>query len=96
MDEIVIDANGLPIGRVAAKAAYILNGKQDIDFMPNKITSKRVKVINVGKVTFTGNKINQKKYYRHSGYSGAIKESSMLEMFESDPKKLFLKIIKGI
>ena len=96
MSYIEIDANGLPIGRVASQVALILNGKMDTDFMTNKVTSKKVRVINVAKVILTGNKFNQKAYYSHSGYHGAIKMVPLKKIFEKDPCKLFEIVLGGM
>jgi len=96
MNFITIDAKGMPVGRVASRVADILNGKTDIDFMPNKVTLKKVKVINVGKMILSGNKLNQKLYYSHSGYHGALKKIAVKDIFKKDPRELFLKVINGM
>lgn len=96
MNEITIDAKGLPIGRVASRVAKILNGKTDTDYAPNTVSKKKVRVINVAKVTITGGKLAKKMYYSHSGYPGALKSVSMKEIFEKDPCKLFNRILSGM
>jgi large subunit ribosomal protein L13 len=96
MEEIVLDAKGKALGRIASEAALILNGKSDLDFMPNKVTSKKVRVINIGQVLVSGNKLDQKKYYRHSGFPGAIKSRTMGEVKNTNPAKFFVKVVTGM
>jgi len=96
MNKIIIDADRIPIGRVASQAARILNGKDDINYSKNKITTKIVCVTNIEKAVFTGRKLDQNKYYRHSGYPGAIKSRTLRESFEKDPVKCFGAIVRGM
>lgn len=96
MNEITIDAKGLPIGRVASQVANILNGKTDTDYTPNTVSKKKVRVINIAKVAITGDKLGKKVYYSHSGYPGALRGVSMREIFEKDPCKLFNRILSGM
>jgi len=96
MEEIAIDAKGKTLGRVASEVAAILNGKLDLDFMPNKVTLKKVRVTNVGQIFISGNKVDQKKYYRHSGFPGAIKSKTMGEIKATDPSKLFVRVVTGM
>lgn len=96
MNQITIDAKGLPIGRVASQVANILNGKTDTDFMFNAVSKKKVLVVNIGKVAITGDKLSKRMYYRHSGYHGALKSTSMKEIFEKDPCVLFNRILSGM
>lgn len=96
MNYIEVDAKGLSAGRVASQVASILNGKHDTDFMPNRVTQKKVRVINISKMVLTGDKLNQKSYYSHSGYPGALKRVPIKDMLKGDPSKLFLRILSGM
>ena len=95
-EEIIIDAKGESLGRIASRVASILNGKSDLDYMPNRVTQKRVKVINLNRAVVTGRKLEQKRYYRHSGFPGALKSKLMGEVKKDNPTKLFLGIVSGM
>jgi large subunit ribosomal protein L13 len=71
---IVVDAEGVVVGRLASFIARRLRGKHRADFTPNIDTGDHVVVINAGKVAFTGRKLERKVYYRHTGHPGGIKE----------------------
>jgi large subunit ribosomal protein L13 len=73
---IVVDAAGVVVGRLATFIAMRLRGKHRPDFTPNADVGDHVVVINADKVVFTGNKLRDKVYYRHTGYAGGIKEAS--------------------
>ncbi|WP_421791689.1 50S ribosomal protein L13 [Hyphobacterium sp.] len=73
---IVVDAEDAVVGRLAAFVASRLRGKHRPDFTPHVDTGDHVVVINAGKVRFTGNKMGDKRYYRHTGHPGGIKETS--------------------
>ena len=70
----VLDAAGKPMGRVAAQAAILLRGKHKPTFTPNADCGDHVIIINTDKAVLTGNKLQQKMYYHHSGYIGNLKE----------------------
>ena len=70
----VLDAAGKPMGRVAAQAAILLRGKHKPTFTPNADCGDHVIIINTDKAVLTGNKLQQKMYYHHSGYIGHLKE----------------------
>ena len=70
----VLDAAGKPMGRVAAQAAILLRGKHQPTFTPNADCGDHVIIINTDKAVLTGNKLQQKMYYHHSGYIGHLKE----------------------
>ena len=70
----VLDAAGKPMGRVAAQAAILLRGKHKPTFTPNADSGDHVIIINTDKAVLTGNKLQQKMYYHHSGYIGHLKE----------------------
>jgi large subunit ribosomal protein L13 len=73
---VLIDADGLVVGRLAALIATRLRGKHKATFTPHVDTGDNVIVVNAEKVVFTGNKYEDKRYYRHTGYPGGIKERS--------------------
>ena len=92
----VIDAGGKPLGRVATEAARILRGKHKPIFTPHIDTGDFVIIINAEKAVLTGNKLMQKKYYRHSGYPGGIKEMSYRDFMAQKPAMAMEKAVKGM
>ena len=74
----VIDAKGKPLGRVAAKAAVMLRGKHKATYTPHVDCGDNIIIINAKEVTLTGNKLNNKIYYNHSGYTGGLRVKGML------------------
>ena len=92
----ILDAAGKPLGRVAAKAAEILRGKHRPEFTPNVNCGEYVIVINAKDAVLTGNKLDQKKYYRHTGYIGHLKEVSYREMMDKNPEKAMELAIAGM
>ena len=82
---IKIDATGQTVGRLATKIAVILRGKNKVDFEPRIDGGDIVEITNVGKLKFTGTKIDQKKYYHFSNYPGGLKTKKMSEVFEKNP-----------
>lgn len=79
---VVIDAEGAVVGRLAAYIALRLRGKHRTDFTPHVDTGDHVIVINADKVVFTGRKYTDKRYYRHTGHPGGIKETSPRKVLE--------------
>ena len=92
----VIDANDLPLGRVAAKAAHVLRGKHKVTFTPHVDCGDYVIIINASKVKLTGNKLNNKMYYNHSGYTGGLRVRSAKVMKENYPEEMVERAIKGM
>ncbi len=92
----IIDAAGKPLGRVAATAAAILRGKHRPDFTPNVDCGDYVIVINAKDAVLTGNKLEQKKYYRHTGYIGHLKEVSYKDMMANNPEKAMELAVYGM
>ncbi len=92
----VIDADGQTLGRLATQVAMILRGKHKPTFTPHVDCGDHVIVINAGKVVLTGKKLEQKKYYRYSGYVGGLKETSARDMLEKNPEKMVYEAIKGM
>lgn len=92
----VIDAEGKTLGRVATKAAHILRGKHKVTYTPHVDCGDYVIVINASKVVLTGNKLEDKKYYNHSGYPGGLRERTAKEMIEKYPEEMLERAIKGM
>ncbi len=83
----VIDAAGKPLGRTAACAATILRGKHRPEFTPHVDCGEFVIIINAGKAVLTGKKLEQKYYYRHSGYIGGLKKVQYKTLMATRPEK---------
>ncbi|HOD57838.1 MAG: 50S ribosomal protein L13 [Spirochaetes bacterium ADurb.Bin110] len=92
----VIDAAGKPLGRVAAKVASILRGKNKPTFTPSQETGDYVIIINADKVDITGRKRQNKTYYHHTGYPGGIKDISFEELIVRNPVSPIEIAIKGM
>ena len=92
----VIDAAGKPLGRVAAKAAVILRGKNKTTFTPNVDCGDHVIIINCEKAVLTGNKLVQKTYYRHTGYIGHLKAVRYDTLMASRPEMAMELAVKGM
>ncbi len=92
----IIDAAGKPLGRVAAAAATILRGKHRPEFTPNVDCGEHVIIINAKDAVLTGNKLLQKKWYRHTGYIGNMKEVSYKELMENRPEKAMELAVWGM
>lgn len=92
----VIDATGLPLGRIATKAAHILRGKHKATFTPHIDGGDFIIIVNAEKVKLTGNKMNNKMYYNHSGYPGGLRERNAKTMIESYPVEMVERAIKGM
>ena len=92
----VLDAEGQNVGRLATKIAMVLRGKHRPTFTPHTDAGDFVVVINADKVNFTGNKWDEKKYYRHSRFFGSLKETTAREMLEKDPTFIIENAVKGM
>lgn len=92
----VIDANGLPLGRVASKVAHVLRGKHKVTFTPHVDCGDNVIIINASKVELTGNKLNDKMYYNHSGYPGGLRVRSAKVMRKDYPIEMIERAVKGM
>ena len=92
----VIDAAGKPLGRLATQVADILRGKHKPIYTPFIDTGDYVVVINADKVVLTGNKEDQKVYYRHSGYPGGIKDIPYKKMKAKFPERIIKIAVKGM
>jgi large subunit ribosomal protein L13 len=91
-----INAEGKILGRMAVEISGLLRGKQKSDFAPNKDIGDFVEVENAGEVKLTGKKPESKKYFRHSGFMGGLKEDSIKKVLEEDPSKIVIKAVRGM
>ena len=91
-----IDVEGRSLGRVASQIAVLLMGKHKPSFVPNQDLGDFVLVKNIRKVKITGKKIEQKKYYRHSGYLGHLKEISLKKVMDSNPGEVLRRAVSGM
>ena len=92
----VIDAEGKPLGRVASKAAHILRGKHKATYTPNIDCGDFIIIINAEKAILTGNKLDNKKYYNHSGYPGGLRERTAREIQQKYPIQMVETPLKGM
>ncbi|MDE5994983.1 MAG: 50S ribosomal protein L13 [Oscillospiraceae bacterium] len=92
----VLDAAGKPLGKVAAEAATLLRGKHKPTFTPNADCGDHVIIINAAQVVLTGNKLNQKMYYHHTGYIGNMKEVKYSTLMKTKPEFAVTKAVKGM
>lgn len=92
----IIDASGKTLGKVATTAATILNGKHRPEYTPHVDCGESVIVINADKVVLTGKKLDQKYYYRHSGYIGGLKKTSYRELMRTKPELAVRLAVKGM
>ena len=95
-DWLVVDAEGKTLGRLATVIADRLRGKGKPTFTPHVDTGDFVVVVNAEKIAVTGNKLDQKKYYRHSGYPGGLKERTLREQLDRRPTEVLRKAVKGM
>lgn len=93
---LCFDASGKVVGRLASEIATILRGKGKPTFTPSVDCGNFVVVINAKQVRLTGNKWDQKKYYRHSGYVGGIKSKTAKELLAYRPESLITNAVKGM
>ena len=92
----VIDAAGKPLGKVAAQAATLLRGKHKVTFTPHVDCGDHVVIINCKDAVLTGNKLVQKKWYRHTGYVGHLKETDYKTLMATKPEKAMELAVKGM
>ena len=92
----LIDAEGKNLGKVAAKAAVLLRGKHKVTFTPSVDCGDNVVIINASKVVLTGDKLDKKMYYNHSGYPGGLRERTAREMRENYPVEMVERAVKGM
>ncbi len=92
----VIDAEDVILGRLATQAAHILRGKNKVTFTPHVDGGDYVIIINASKINLTGNKLDQKVYYNHSGYPGGLRKRTAREMKDRYPVEMVERSIKGM
>ena len=92
----VVDAEGKNVGRLASQVAAMLRGKNNPKFCPHNDSGDFVIVVNAAKVVFSGNKVNNKVYYRHSNYVGGLKRKSAGELLKKKPEEVILHAVKGM
>ncbi len=92
----IIDAAGRPLGRVATEAARLLKGKHKPEYTPHLDTGDHVIILNAGKVVLTGRKLEQKYYYRYSGYPGGLKKVNYATLLDKKPDKAVYLAVRGM
>ena len=95
-DWFVVDLEDKVLGRAATEIARVLRGKHKAIYTPSVDTGDFVIVLNAEKVRLTGNKLSQKKYYRHSGYTGGLTTVTADKLLEKAPEELIRKAVKGM
>ena len=92
----LIDATGKTLGRLAADIASRLRGKHKVEYTPHVDTGDYIVVINAEKIRVTGNKLQDKKYYRYTGYIGNLKSISLEKLLKEKPERVIQKAVKGM
>lgn len=92
----LIDAEGETLGKVAAKATHILRGKHKVTFTPHVNCGDAVIIVNASKVNLTGDKLDKKVYYNHSGFPGGLRERTAKVMKEKYPVEMVERAVKGM
>lgn len=93
---VVVDAEGKTLGRFATQIADLLRGKRKPTYTPHVDVGDFVVVVNAEKIRVTGNKLNDKRYWRHSGYPGGIRSRTLSEMLDRQPEEVIRKAVKGM
>ena len=93
---VLVDADGQTLGRLASKVAILLRGKHKPNFTPHVDCGDNVVVINSKKINLSGNKWEQKKYIRYTGYPGGQRSMNALEQFAKNPNSIIEKSVKGM
>jgi large subunit ribosomal protein L13 len=93
---VVVDATGMPVGRLATRVASVLRGKHKVDYTPNQAGGDFVVVVNADKVVFTGAKLDDKVYTRYSGYPGGLKTTTAREMLAKHPERVLERAVWGM
>ena len=92
----VVDLEGKTVGRVATEIARVLRGKHKAIYTPHVDTGDFVVAINADKVNFTGRKLQQKRYYRHSGYPGHLTEITAEDQLQRHPERVIMAAVRGM
>ena len=93
---ILLDAEGVVLGRLAAKIAIILRGKDKPTFTPHMDMGDFVVIVNAEKITVTGNKETEKTYFSHTGYPGGVKNKSLALVRKKNPERILMNAVKGM
>ena len=93
---ILVDAKDKTLGRLASALASRLRGKHRPEFTPNADLGDYIVVINANKINVTGDKLNQKKYFKHSGYPGGLKSKSLDNVIQNSPEDAIRMAVKGM
>ena len=93
---ILVDAKDKTLGRLASALASRLRGKHRPEYTPNADLGDYIVVINANKINVTGDKLNQKKYFKHSGYPGGIKSKSLDRVIKNSPEDVIRMAVKGM
>lgn len=92
----IVDAEGQTLGRLSAKVAAVLRGKHKTGYSPSVDCGDYVIVINADKIHVTGNKLDDKMYYRHSGYPGGLREMTLRQQLQKHPTRPVALAVKGM
>ena len=92
----LIDADGVVLGRLASQVALMLRGKHKPTFTPHVDTGDFIIVVNTDKIALTGNKLDQKVYYRHSASVGGLKQETLRQKLDKKPEDVLVHAIKGM
>lgn len=95
-NDIVMDASGKILGRMASEIASLLRGKDIPNFAPNRYPERKIIVENIVNIKVTGEKAEQKLYKHHTGYPGGLKQLSFRQMFDRNPKKVLTRAVYGM
>jgi large subunit ribosomal protein L13 len=93
---VIVDAADQTLGRLASEIAYVLRGKNQTNFTPHVDTGDHVVVVNAEKIRLTGNKLQAKSYYWHSGYIGGIKRATAADLLAKKPERILEIAVKGM
>ncbi|TSC96313.1 MAG: large subunit ribosomal protein L13 [Parcubacteria group bacterium Athens1014_10] len=95
-DTHTIDAENKVLGRLATEVAILLRGKNKVNFLPYLDQGNFVKIVNIKKIKITGNKLNDKKYFRYTGYPGGLREKKIKDVFKKDPGEVLKRAINNM
>ena len=93
---LLVDATGLTLGRLASEIAQILKGKRKPQYSPHVDVGDFVIIVNASKIKVTGNKLEGKRYFRHSGYPGGLKEVTLQSLLAKRPERVIEHAVKGM
>jgi large subunit ribosomal protein L13 len=93
---LLVDATDVTLGRLASEVAQILKGKRKPQYTPHVDTGDFVIVVNASKIKVTGKKLDDKKYFRHTGHPGGLKSETLGDLLARDPRRVVEKAVKGM